>query len=103
MGVGLYLIGTVGKHDGDPLEITAQLFRDHYGDDLMRLEIYKDEGLVRARVHPAAEDVELTFGEQLNVSTKTSTVGPGYHADLCDAMHELEKRLPITWAPRDED
>jgi hypothetical protein len=106
MGVGLYLTGGVGSHE-DPLGHIERFVRQREGDDLLSLQRGQTaEGLsaLFAQLHPAAESVEFRLdGEHLVVSAQTSTVGPGYHADLCELLHALGEQLPITWDPPDED
>jgi hypothetical protein len=46
------------------------------------------------RLHPAAEDVQFVKdGHSVTVEAKTSTVGPGYHAYVCDLLHALAADL----------
>src|SRR5690349_15037902 len=47
------------------------------------------------RLHPAAEDMEISFiGDgELTASANTSSAGPGYHIFLCDMLHRLGERF----------
>jgi hypothetical protein len=106
MGVGLYLTGVVGA-SGDPLEHIERFVRQREGDDLLSLQRGEtSEGLPALYVHnhPAAETVEFWLEDRrLTVSARTSTVGPGYHADLCEMLRGLGELLPIAWDPPDEE
>jgi hypothetical protein len=56
-------------------------------------------------LHPAAEPLELTTpaGGAIVASANTSSVGPGYHAFVCDLLRELGEELGIEWQPADEE
>jgi hypothetical protein len=106
MGIGLYLTGEVGS-PGDPLEHIEGFLRRRDGNDLILLyRGHTEEGLpaLFLQHHPAAEAVEFWLEERkLTVSARTSTAGPGYHADLCDILHTVGEQLQITWDPPDEE
>jgi hypothetical protein len=57
------------------------------------------------RLHPAAEDLEISFvGDgQLTASANTSTVGPGYHMFVCDMLHKLGDRFRLQWEEPNEE
>jgi len=69
-----------------------------YGEMVVRSA--RDESQYSVQLHPAGEDVEfaLDAGEVV-VSAKTSTVGPGYHAFLCELLHEL----PFEWRAGEDE
>lgn len=57
------------------------------------------------RLHPAAEDLEVSFiGDgQLTVSANTSSAGPGYHIFVCDMLHRLGDRFRLQWEEQNEE
>ena len=57
------------------------------------------------RLHPAAEDLEISFvGDgQLTASANTSSVGPGYHIFVCDMLHKLGDRVRLQWEEPNEE
>jgi hypothetical protein len=57
------------------------------------------------RLHPAAEDLEISFIEdgQLTVSANTSSAGPGYHIFVCDMLHKLGERFRLQWDEPNEE
>jgi hypothetical protein len=111
MGVGLNLTGRypatlddaetwlgqvhswLEKHAGEPLG-SARFGRDGDGNPA-----------VLVNLHPCAEDVEIAVPEtgQVVASAKTSTVGPGYHAYLCDLLHQLGDAMAIDWNGPDDE
>src|SRR5687767_6918268 len=50
-------------------------------------------------LHPASENIELTCGEggNVEVSIKTSTAGPGFHAHVCDLLKQFGPATNVTW------
>lgn len=56
-------------------------------------------------LHPAAEDLEISFiGQgQLTVSANTSSAGPGYHIFVCDMLHKLGDRFRLQWEEQNEE
>lgn len=115
MGVGLRLAGLIGARLDDPIAVIERFFRHRFGDDLLSAVVVDDErggSVLYAKTHPAAEDVEVALGydeddgeslRRLVISAKTSTVGPGYHADLCEAIAALGEGMNVAWDPPDED
>lgn len=64
----------------------------------------RDERQLLMRLHPAAEDIEFTLeGGVVLASAKTSTVGPGYHAFVCDVLRELEDHLRLEWTAEGDE
>lgn len=57
------------------------------------------------RLHPAAEDLEISFaGEgQLTASANTSSAGPGYHMFVCGMLHKLSDRFRLQWEEPNEE
>ncbi|HVG23467.1 MAG TPA: hypothetical protein VND45_04880, partial [Thermoanaerobaculia bacterium] len=56
-------------------------------------------------IHPGAENVVFTVPRRghIEVQAKTSTVGPGYHMFVCDALHALAPELGVRWDPLHEE
>jgi hypothetical protein len=96
MGLGLYLAAT--PRVSNPLDVVEHHVRARHQDVLEALG--RADGLLAVSLHPAAEDIEFAFdGRQLTVSAKTSTVGPGYHAYVCEMLRELAAELGATFGP----
>ncbi len=96
MGLGLYLVAT--PLVANPLDVVEHFLRASCAEVLEALN--RGDGSLGATLHPAAEEVEFTLeGSALLVSAKTSSVGPGYHAYLCELLHELEARLGNAFGP----
>jgi hypothetical protein len=57
------------------------------------------------RLHPAAEDLEISLiGDgQLTASANTSSAGPGYHIFVCDMLHKLGDRFRLQWEEPTEE
>jgi hypothetical protein len=113
MGVGLSLTGRYAENPNgaeDWLEGVVSWIERHAGEPLERVRLGRDgeeNPAVLASLHPGAEDVEIAVPEpgRVVVSAKTSTVGPGYHAFLCDLLHRLGDAMDIFWdepGPGDE-
>lgn len=112
MGVGLYISGTVGAATDDLLAVVERFVRHYQGEDLLGTGLgqrHDGQTALYVRTHPAAEAIELWSSsaggaQRLTVSAKTSTVGPGYHADICEMLHALGEQLSISWdSPEDEE
>jgi hypothetical protein len=115
MGVGLYLLGRCEDDKPAAALAPAALLKRaekwvvaHAGAPLAAREVGKGhEGkpALFLKLHPAAEPVEVavTGKGRLLVSAKTSSVGPGYHAYLCDLLKRLGKSLRVTWGPPEEE
>jgi hypothetical protein len=56
---------------------------------------------LRARIHPAADDLTLLAAGagRVVVSARTSGAGPGYHRWLCGLLHALGEEAAIEWSP----
>ncbi len=115
MGVGLRLVGLIGARLDDPIAVVERFCRHRFGDELLGAVVVDDErggSVFYIKTHPAAEDVEIALGyddedgeslRRLVISAKTSTVGPGYHADLCEAIAALGEAMNIAWDPPDTE
>jgi hypothetical protein len=112
MGVGLYLGGHCdgdGKRAPTPAGLLQRVERWMLAnaDGLLTWSEHgKDRDgkpTLLLRLHPAGEPLEITaLGKgRLLASTKTSPVGPGYHAYLCDLLRRLGSDFAVTWDPPD--
>lgn len=55
-------------------------------------------------LHPAAESLYMDVdGENVNISAKTSNVGPGYHAFLVSILDSVQATLGLKWEWGEED
>src|SRR5262249_8501108 len=103
--LGLYLTGRYRAAAEDTetwLDRARSWLEENAGEPLESVRLGpddRDSPAVIASLHPCAEDVEMVVPEpgRIAVSAKTSTVGPGYHACLCDVMHRLGDALAIDW------
>jgi hypothetical protein len=111
MGVGLCVTGRsreAAKDAEDWLDRVRSWLEESAGEPLEWARLGRDgedRPAVLACLHPCAEDVEIAIdGPGRVVATaKTSTVGPGYHAFVCELLHRLGDALAIDWdAPGDE-
>lgn len=108
MGLGVYLRG---RWSGDGTLEKAQTFLDQHCADMFvdGSSWFEDaEGdeprTLHAHVHPAAETLRLhETADGLVASATTSTVGPGYHAWICDVLGALGADIGVTWLPADDD
>ena len=111
MGVGLYLSGRWKGAADDPeafLDRLQSWLEEHAGEPLESVRLGRDgedRPAVVVSLHPCAEDVEIAVPEpgRVAITAKTSTVGPGYHAFLCDLLHRLGDAMEIDWDTPDED
>jgi hypothetical protein len=108
MGLGLYMVGTGAASSEDPaalLQSVEEWCRRRLGPQEVTLG-NRDNGapVLCLSLHPAAEDVEVIAdgATSVVVSAKTSTVGPGYHAYLCELLDEMSRTLSVRWLPPDE-
>jgi hypothetical protein len=106
MGVGLYLEGRCkGAKAPAPKALLKRVEEwavSHAGEPLTDCAHGKDRDgkpTLLLRLHPAGEALEVAaLGKgRLLASTKTSPVGPGYHAYLCDLLKRLGKALGVAW------
>src|SRR6185503_135173 len=96
VGVALYLIGEC--RGSEPLHAwlgrAKRWFEDSCADTLEHARLGESgdgEPLLALKLHPAAEDVEISAaGERrIVVAAKTTGVGPGYHTYLCERLKKL--------------
>ena len=110
MGIGLDLKGRYRAIAEDPetlLDRVQSWLEEHAGEPMESARLGRDSQdnpAVLVSLHPCAEDVEIAVPEpgRVSVSAKTSTVGPGYHAFLCDLLHRLGDAVAIDWDEPDD-
>ncbi|WP_163568132.1 hypothetical protein [Fodinicola feengrottensis] len=110
MGIEVWVRGEVDQPAATDLLVRAAAwFGNRVGDELLHATVGADRQQrprLLVSLYPGAEDVEITLDEtRLEVSGKTSTIGPGYHAYVCELLEELGAELSIGWLPpaQDED
>jgi hypothetical protein len=112
MGVGLYLRGRFTPAEGqgpeDWLRDVEGWLEGNVRDLLFRAQLggQRDgQPTLSVRLHPSAEDVEISVPEpgRLIASAKTSTTGPGYHTYLCGLLRRLGADHGVSWEPPDEE
>lgn len=101
MGLGLEL--RAGARGAEVLSVVERFIAAQCGELVEHLT--REPEALGVGLHPAAEDVSFCFeGGALCLSAKTSTVGPGYHAFVCDLAHRLEPVLGAPWrGPGDDE
>jgi hypothetical protein len=107
MGVALYLLARTPVEADELFERLRRFFVESCPDTLEKAQIVEGgdgQPLLSVKLHPCAEDVEISVAgpRELAVSAKTSSVGPGYHIYLCQTLRQLGERLELRWEPRDE-
>src|SRR4051794_20493022 len=62
-------------------------------------QTYEGRPLLGVRIHPGGEDVEFVLEDDrtLLVTANTSSVGPGYHINVCDLLRSLGAQLNLKW------
>lgn len=111
MGVGLSVTGrcpvVADEAEGWLVRVRSWL-EGNAGEPLESVRPGRDDAdrpAVIVSLHPCAEDVEIAVPGpgRVSISAKTSTVGPGYHAFLCDLLHRLGGDLDVAWEAPDEE
>jgi len=108
MGVGLYVTGIfprVGMNRRAPSK--DDLFEQMRGvigafasDPFDRgwLSFDEEDDAMVVSLFPAAECVRLEWSrKELTASTKTSTLGPGYHAYVVDLLKQVGEKCGVEW------
>lgn len=83
-------------------EALHELAKDWWGDDLLGSSVHVDGDISRVFLvpHPLSDPVELMVSRgAIEVSARTSTVGPGFHERVCDFFHHLEAVAGVEWDP----
>lgn len=87
MGLGLTL--STRTFPPEPLAAIERFVDTHFRE--LVEHSHRDDTGYGIQLHPAAENVRFTFADGvLTVSAKTSTVGPGYHACVCELLRKLD-------------
>ncbi len=113
MGLGVYFVGSpqsklFGRtHPRELVHHAENWFRANCTETLLGIheqDCGKDGTMLRVRLHPTAEDVEVVAKDNhVIVSAKTSTTGPGYHTYLCGLVRQFGDELKIAWEPPNEE
>jgi hypothetical protein len=63
------------------------------------IESRNDKPTLFCRLHPAAENLEISFldSEYFTVSANTTSAGPGYHIFVGEMLHALTHHFDIVW------
>ena len=109
MSLGIRLLAQLSAPHAqeDLLDGIDEWLRDKYSDMLpkIRREVVDSTLTLFCRMHPAAEDIELSIvgPSQLIASANTSTVGPGYHVFVTSMLKELAHEFHARWeCPTDD-
>lgn len=108
MAVGLALAGTLpADHRVRLAEAREWLSRaavwfESAGDAVLETRLARDSldhPLLHVHFHPAGEPAQLRIGGsgKVTVHAKTSPVGPGYHAYLCELLKDFAEDFEIAW------
>jgi hypothetical protein len=104
MSLGIRLLAQLSEPSPTNEELIVRIdewLRIKYSDVLpkTRLEVVDSFPTLYCRLHPAAEDIELSFvgPSQLVASANTTTVGPGYHAFVTSMLKELALEFHARW------
>jgi hypothetical protein len=85
----------------------CNVIREYINDPLMArmVQIDKNDEVLAVTLHPCAEPIEFTWKSKhtLQASTKTSTVGPGYHAHVIEILRHVGATLDLSWNWETED
>ena len=110
MGVGFQLLGRFAQTLTSPDDFLEKIQKwvEEYAADLIpssRIGFSETEPTLFCLLHPAADELYLSILDlnHLVASTKTSTVGPGYHIFLCDMLRKLGQVFDITWEENNEE
>lgn len=110
MGVGLDLIAKFAVPAKEPAQLMNQIadwLKQKCSDLAPEITQTSADNSPRifCRLHPAAEEVELSLidSEHLMVSARTSSAGPGYHIYLVSLLKDLARDFEASWQrPEDE-
>jgi hypothetical protein len=85
----------------------AAVWFEGVGDAVLDAREARDpEGrpVVLVSLHPAAAPVELRLGAsgKVRAAATTTPAGPGYHAYLCDLLHQFADEFGFTWDDADD-
>ncbi|HXR40505.1 MAG TPA: hypothetical protein VN776_15495 [Terracidiphilus sp.] len=110
MSLGIRLLAHLSRPSTTQEELIVQMeswLRLKYSDMLPRTrrEVVDSTPTLFCRMHPAAEEFELSFvgPSQLVASANTTTVGPGYHVFLTSVLKDLAHEFHARWVRAAED
>jgi hypothetical protein len=110
VSVGFQLLARFERTLASPDEILLEMesWVKAYSMDLApstRIGFSEATPTLFCRLHPAAEEVELSILDldHFVASAKTSTVGPGYHIFVCDMVRKLGKEFLLNWDTNNEE
>jgi hypothetical protein len=113
MAVGLHLTGHyrpggAGQTAEDWLDQAGAWLEGHEEEPLMlcrRGENAAGHPTLFVQVHPCGEDVELSVENSghLAVTSRTSSLGPGYHTYLCQLLHRFGRHFHVAWDEGGDD
>lgn len=112
MGLGIYVTAKVGRSGllrrrpsrealfGAIKGVAGDLIDDPLMQGFFSSE--ERDNVLALFLHPAEESVDITYdGGDLELSAKTSSAGPGYHAWLVDFVDSVGEQIGIRWDWRD--
>jgi len=110
MSLGIRLLAHFSKPSPTQEELIVRIddwLRHKYSDmgPKIRREVVDSTPTLFCRMHPAAEDFELSFvaPSQLVASANTTTVGPGYHVFVTSVLKDLAHEFHAQWERPVED
>jgi hypothetical protein len=110
MSLGIRLQAQLSEPPPKQEELIVRMdewLRNKYSDMLptTRQEVVNSIPTLYCRMHPAAEDIELSFvgPSQLVASANTTTVGPGYHVFVTSVLKDLAREFHARWEHPAED
>jgi hypothetical protein len=110
MSLGIRLLAQLTEPPPAHEELIVKMdewLRLKYSDLLPRTrrEVVESTPTLFCRMHPAAEDLELSFvgQSQLVASANTTTVGPGYHVFVTSVLKDLAQEFHAQWERPAED
>lgn len=89
------------------LQQAADLMAARFGLGMHKAEIGDEPGGYGFTfdAHPAAELISVFADDagRFRLEARTTLVGPGYHAALCELADDFAKKLNVEWSPRGAD
>ncbi len=110
MSLGIRLLARLTEPPPTQEELIVRMdewLRFKYSEMLpkTRREVVDSTPTLYCRMHPAAEDLELSFvgPSQFVASANTTTVGPGYHVFITSMLKDLAHEIHARWERPAED
>jgi hypothetical protein len=111
LSVGLYLLARFGHPQDDPDAVLQSIkaFIERSYKDLEPEIVARIRGTsptLFCGLHPAAEDVEISFLDASHITASANTaIGAGYHIFLCRLLKSLESPFDLQWldTPNEEE